>query len=779
MKKTLIFLFVLMANVAFAQRTVTGLISDTNNQPIEGVMVSAKNCNAETVTDLEGKYSIDVPENCQTFEFSKEGFQVQAIDIRGDVVNLTLTSLSEVEIFDLSLEELMNMEVVSASNVKEKLSLAPATIIVITDKDISERGYTEFYDVLNDLPGFDLSRAFGDEEYYLYVRGYRKTEGDQMLFMIDGMVMNYLWSNNMNAMAQYPLSNIKQIEIVYGPASAIYGSNAFNGVINIITKKEDKSLISLITGANNTSIVDLYLNGTAKDVTFNFTGRVLSSDGYDLSDRQPFISSKLYTDPTLWNPFVETQYAGYSSPRKDYYFQGSASTNGLTIGFINWLYESGYGNEYAGDKVLNNVMWKFYETTIYAKYEKKISDKLNSNTLLKYRLSGAPGTAAFIERYYDGVDFSYWPNSNRAISFFQDFSYSVNPNLFFNFGVKYDNKFLQKILNEKYGPFINADSSVIYPVLQVPVPSGSLDDNNHYLEEERGVYTQLKYSPTSTLDIIGGLRYDYNNIYKEVFSPRCGVVYQRNNFTGKAFFGTAYLAPTARSLYGSWQGGIANPNLKPEKMQTFEGSVAYTTKNSSNGIGFYYNLGKDAIGKEGIVNVNIGKRKMVGAEFYSKWMFTDVAGFINKFKTDIYISYIKSEEDLANTGDFVETGNMAPLKIHLIMTAYLTKNISLSLQNRYIDKINTVASNPINEVDSWFVSDVNLSWQNIFKSDFSMSIKAYNIFNTKYFHPGYQEASAGENAFDNLGNHIESLGWYNSRLPQPERTILLQLNYSF
>ncbi len=135
-------------------------------------------------------------------------------------------------LLNMSLEDLLNMKITTASNTGEKLSKAPATIMVITEQDIQKRGYTEIYDVLNDLPGFDLSRALGDEEYYLYARGYRKTIGDQILFMVDGMVMNFLYSNNMNAFAQYPLYNIKQIEIVYGPASAVYGPNAFGGVIN-------------------------------------------------------------------------------------------------------------------------------------------------------------------------------------------------------------------------------------------------------------------------------------------------------------------------------------------------------------------------------------------------------------------------------------------------------------------------------------------------------------------------------------------------------------------
>ena len=167
---------------------------------------------------------------------------------------------------DLSLADILNIKVVTASNREETLRKVPATMIVVTDTEIKERGYTELYDVLNDLPGFDLSRAFGDDYVYVSTRGYRKTLSDQMLLMIDGIIMNHLWSNNMNLATQYPLAGVKQIEVVYGPASAVYGANAFAGVINIITKTEGTSA-TLTAGQNNTVIGDFYLNQTtASDI---------------------------------------------------------------------------------------------------------------------------------------------------------------------------------------------------------------------------------------------------------------------------------------------------------------------------------------------------------------------------------------------------------------------------------------------------------------------------------------------------------------------------------
>ncbi len=200
----------------------------------------------------------------------------------------------------------------------------------------------------------------------------------------------------------------------------------------------------LSTGENNTNIVDMNLNAKANEVTLTFTGRLLSSDGYNFADRNPSIAGNLYTDPSKWGPFINTEFAGYGSKRFDYYLQGDLSYKGLTLGMIHWFYESGYSSEWAATKALNKAIWQFQEECFYSRYEKDIASNLNSKTLFKFRVSSAPPTASFIERYAGGVDFSYWPVINRSVSLFQDFSYTINERLFVNFGAKYEHKLLQK-----------------------------------------------------------------------------------------------------------------------------------------------------------------------------------------------------------------------------------------------------------------------------------------------------------------------------------------------
>jgi outer membrane receptor for ferrienterochelin and colicins len=186
----------------------------------------------------------------------------------------------------------------SVSKKAEKIELAPATIQVITEEDIKRRGYLDITQIFYDLPGFDVSRTFGTSYATVYQRGYRTSAlTERMLFMIDGVDDNELWTNAVYLSRQFPISNIKRIEIIYGPASTIYGPNAFTGVVNIVTKSPSdvfnnkdisgKRLVNVngmaTKGALNTNLAEI--NGTlgSNGVFVQGTARYFTSNDLDLS----------------------------------------------------------------------------------------------------------------------------------------------------------------------------------------------------------------------------------------------------------------------------------------------------------------------------------------------------------------------------------------------------------------------------------------------------------------------------------------------------------------
>ena len=141
------------------------------------------------------------------------------------------------KLLQLSLEELMNIKVVTASGYLQTTSEAPSTIIVITAQQIAERGYEQLEDALRDIPGIDMIHINGYAPTLFYFRGMYGAENLRALLMIDGIVENNILGSNDMAGPAYSLHNVERIEIIWGPVSALYGANAFGGVINIITKK--------------------------------------------------------------------------------------------------------------------------------------------------------------------------------------------------------------------------------------------------------------------------------------------------------------------------------------------------------------------------------------------------------------------------------------------------------------------------------------------------------------------------------------------------------------
>lgn len=179
----------------------------------------------------------------------------------------------------------------SVSKKAENLYEAPASVLILTDKEIRERGYTDMEALFSDLPGFDISRNYSSIYSNLYQRGYRSNETNRTIFLVDGVEENNLWSNTVYWDMQYPLTNVSKVEVIYGPASTMYGANAFAGVVNIITKEPEEITKGKSFGLQaqsgygkyNTTFGDLTLAGKHKSISFTLTGRIFKSDEMDLS----------------------------------------------------------------------------------------------------------------------------------------------------------------------------------------------------------------------------------------------------------------------------------------------------------------------------------------------------------------------------------------------------------------------------------------------------------------------------------------------------------------
>ncbi|MDJ0835550.1 MAG: TonB-dependent receptor [Acidobacteriota bacterium] len=181
----------------------------------------------------------------------------------------------------------------SVSKSEESLFEAPAAVTVITAEQIKRRGYNDLSEVLEDLPAFDVIRGNGIFYASLYTRGYRNTVNDRTMLLIDGSAVNGLWADSIWLSRQYPMLNVDRIEVIYGPASTMYGANAFQGVINVITKQASELVENtgdyrlqsrLGYGAWNSRYLDLLATGRPNgQFDFNLALRLFRSDEPDRS----------------------------------------------------------------------------------------------------------------------------------------------------------------------------------------------------------------------------------------------------------------------------------------------------------------------------------------------------------------------------------------------------------------------------------------------------------------------------------------------------------------
>ena len=134
-----------------------------------------------------------------------------------------------------TIEDLMNIVVTTASRASEGLADAPARLQVVTAAQIERRGYRSVLDVLKDLADFKVDLA-GNVDYPAQLAVQGTSGADLVVLLLDGIRVSSPTNEPLPMMANYPVHNARQVEIVYGPASALYGADAFSAVINIISK---------------------------------------------------------------------------------------------------------------------------------------------------------------------------------------------------------------------------------------------------------------------------------------------------------------------------------------------------------------------------------------------------------------------------------------------------------------------------------------------------------------------------------------------------------------
>ena len=708
----------------------------------------------------------------------------------------------------LTIEEIVNAQVTTASRRAEGTLSAPATLLSLSASDLEDRGYQELSDLLDDLPGMDVTRPWGDAYFKTYWRGYRASLGAPWLLLVDGVVFNHLWLNQVEVLAAIPLSNVERVEIVYGPASAVYGPNAAMGVINVITHRPTRTggrtvarlrlrgAQSSLRFKDMTEVADVSSTWKGDEFRVSVTGRfdqgVLDPG---LSRKFEWLANRYYGDRRLWGDFVDyPKLAGkFYSPSEKQAVDARLAYRGTEVSAQVYRLSNGQGVVYAADRLQNTIPYTQFEGSLALAHEADLGERLHSRTQVRYRQSNIDTPSTNLERLSDSglVTFQYWQSSSASLSANQDFNLVAANSLLMDkdallldFGMLLESRDLQKAYvisggDNYWDPSVPFAGDGTHRPYQFPSTlSPEQDLHNRLPVHALGLYALAKYSFLEAHALHAGIRVDYDSLLDRAEPTFRGGYVGRfaQALTVKLLYGQAIQNPTARELFGAWSGTGANPGLKPERSQTFELGVNYTWNELAFSGGLWGVHYEDAIISTTSSGQNIGTRLTAGAELGVNAIVP--VPRVRQLRAWAYYSpYLFARQTSGeDASKLVDIGDLATHKVRAGATLDVTRNLGFTVLGRYNSARKTVSTNPLGTVPESLVLDANLVVRELLVPGLSLSFKVTNLLDATYYHPGIQEADSGNTPGSWVDNTwVGSGGYFNSWLPQPGRAFALQL----
>lgn len=653
------------------------------------------------------------------------------------------------KLVNLSLEELMNIKVVTASGTMQTIAEAPSTITVVTAKQIANRGYEQLEDALRDIPGIDMIHINGYAPTLIYFRGMYGAENLRALLMIDGIPENNIIGSNDIAGPAYSLHNVDRIEIIWGPVSALYGANAFGGVINIISAKgaEINGLhAEQGFGTFNTSFEKVSLGLRKSKLEFAVAGTLYSSDGPKFSNR----------DPEYTGSYIDKAYS--LNGALSYYSKKSKTTLGYRTyrtpmgwgtyansptAYLN-LPSQGYGNLGVAGIIQRDIRGEksglddAYLRTFFLQNEFNPNKKLNLLARIVYRETGTADDS-YIYVTTDGTKLIRLPITTYSNRFSGEFTagYSTGKHKF-SLGVNFYRDNVERgarkatlDLNTVY--FIDGTDTVTN--IHATFLPREYDIRNNF-----GSYVQYVLNTNllgKTFFTVGG-RYDYNSYFGDALSPRVAIVNQPGkNLTFKLQFGNAFRAPT--NLEINQTPLTANFQLKKEKISTYEFNAIYSlTKNIRFQLNGFRNELTDVIILSNIPGPNPDKNPGVftinGAEAIIDF---NLAKNISAFANFTYQHGTGKNLITHNSGDLP---GIAEAKGNAGITYHLYDLFTLNLTGNYVGTRHAQRTNPHGAVNGYVLTNFVISTEKLFNAGVTASLNIHNLFNTKWLDPGFRTA---------------------------------------
>ena len=435
------------------------------------------------------------------------------------------TSSDTIPFYRMSLEELMNVTVTVASHLPMTNRESPGIVTIYTGDEIRRSGARDLMQVLQQVPGFDFGVDV-EGVVGIGIRGNWAHEG-KVLMLWDGMEMNEDLYSTLQFGMHYPIDRIKQIEIIRGPGSAMYGGNAEYAVINVVTLN-NKDFNGLSASAGYSLLDDNFGSRNAVisgGKTFGKT-HINFATGFYEANR----STEVYSDyeGSEYDMSNQSQLKN-SRHRMDFFFKG------LTVSGMCDLYSveqrDGYDVIY-----LRSYKSEFNSGFASAKYEIKPGANLviTPGIRIKYQ-----NPWSYRKPVYDDL--------------FQPFNTTAAKNEYY--------------LHAVYDPAesVNLIGGFVYYNQHATEHLDSTFFKNGTREFRMDNYSGYLQSiiRLSALNFILGMRFDNNPVYGSSFVPRVGVTKVWHNFHFKTLYSRAFRAPSIENIN-------VTPEIKPERTEVAE-----------------------------------------------------------------------------------------------------------------------------------------------------------------------------------------------------------------
>ncbi len=599
--------------------------------------------------------------------------------------------------------------VYGASKYEQKVTEAPSSVSIITSSEIKKYGYRTLADILRSVRSFYITY---DRNYsYVGVRGFGRP-GDynsRILLLIDGHRTNDNIFNQafVGAEAIIDVDLIERVEVIRGPGSSLYGSNAFFAVVNVITRRGRNlkgAEVSAEAGsfeayAARLSYGNRFQNGL--ELIVSGTGHDSKGDRLYFSEFDPASS----TDPRAANGGFADR-ADYDRHRsfftkaalQDFTFEGaySSRSKGIPTG--------AFGTDF------NDPGNKTIDTRSYVdlKYERNLSSRTDVSARL------------FYDYYAYTGDYLYATILNRDQSYGEWWGSEVKlvSRLFDAHRVIIGGEYVDNMRQDQKNYDVATSTS--------------------YLDDARGsriwaAYLQDEFALVTKVTVNAGVRYDHYDTFGGTTNPRLALIYtpfDKGSF--KLLYGSAFRAPNDYELYyvspTSTPPMAANPDLKPETIRTY--TLVYEQYFGDHFhaavSGYYYTIQDlidqttDLSGNSVFKNIDEVEARGLEWEVENRWP----NGLEGRF------SYtIQTTEDKL-TGDPLTNSPAQLAKLNLA-APIMKDNVSAGIEELYMSRRKTLSGASTENV---YITNLTLFTQNL-ASRLEASASIYNLFDKKYGDP--------------------------------------------